>query len=29
MDGDIQELIDYANDKGGSDNITAVVLYRK
>ena len=29
QNGGIQELIDYANDKGGSDNITAVVLYRK
>lgn len=25
----ISELIDYANNQGGSDNITAVVLYRK
>lgn len=25
----IQELIDYANNRGGSDNITAVMLYRK
>lgn len=25
----IQELIDFANDQGGSDNITAVMLYRK
>ncbi len=25
----IQELIDYANNQGGSDNITAVMLYRK
>lgn len=29
QNGGIQELIDYANGKGGSDNITAVVLYRK
>ena len=24
----LQELIDYANNQGGADNITAVVLYR-
>ena len=27
--GSLQELIDYANNRGGSDNITAVVLYRQ
>lgn len=25
----LADLIDFANDQGGSDNITAVMLYRK